>query len=126
VLELSEAKVVGGIAVVETDDGKFTLEGICEEGGQRLVKYTGKKSININPNPVDISCKIDYFVIEKGLVEISVYNIYGDKIKTIDKQHRTPGRYQTEFVATNMPGGTYFITMQTPGDFVSKILNVVR
>ncbi|MFP4528711.1 MAG: T9SS type A sorting domain-containing protein, partial [Candidatus Kapaibacterium sp.] len=126
VLGLSDVEVVGGIAVVDSEDGLFELTGVCEEGGERLVEYSGEKALAISPNPASESGVVKYTTIEKGLVEITIYNLFGNLVKQIESSSRQPGTYEIGYDASYLPAGTYFMIMKTPGSAASQILNIVR
>ncbi|MFA6540498.1 MAG: T9SS type A sorting domain-containing protein [Bacteroidota bacterium] len=75
------------------------------------------------PNPFNPSTKISYTVSVAGSVDISVYNMLGQKITTLVNENHGAGEYQTEWNGKNsngtvVPSGMYFYTMRT-GQFES-------
>jgi hypothetical protein len=68
----------------DTQSGRFKLLGICKEGGTRLINSDTKAvMLNISPNPTDGIINIEFSLTEKGLTQISIYNVMGEKVKTL-------------------------------------------
>ncbi|MFA7228908.1 MAG: T9SS type A sorting domain-containing protein, partial [Melioribacteraceae bacterium] len=65
------------------------------------------------PNPFNPSTLIKYQVPQNTHVNISVYDILGNKISTLVNQEKAAGSYELSFNADNMPSGVYFYTIQT-------------
>ena len=60
------------------------------------------------PNPFNPSTNIRYQIPKAGLVTISIYNIIGQKIKTLLKKFQGKGSYSIIFNASNLTSGIYF------------------
>jgi len=75
------------------------------------------------PNPFNPSTTIGYQIPKSGIVKIAVYNMLGQKVKTLVNTIKTAGKYQTEFNATYLSSGIYIYKMQA-GNFteVKKML----
>ena|GEM_PF-1699721 len=72
------------------------------------------------PNPFNPSTIISYDIKEEGLVQIDVYNIRGQKVRTLVNDHMTTGRYTVEWLGTDDNGrsvgsGVYFYQMKAEG-----------
>ncbi len=59
------------------------------------------------PNPFNPFTRIDFTIAESGNVNLSVYTISGELIKTLIDEHKQAGRYTIEFNAGNLPSGVY-------------------
>ncbi len=70
------------------------------------------------PNPFNPSTKIIYSVPADGMVNISVYNILGEKVTDIVNTIQKAGNYEVTFDARNLASGTYIYRMES-GNFVS-------
>ncbi|RJP75308.1 MAG: T9SS C-terminal target domain-containing protein [Candidatus Zixiibacteriota bacterium] len=75
------------------------------------------------PNPFNATTTIHYTVRRVGPVEISVYNVLGEQVRTLVFQHLQPGNYTTEWNGlcddgTQAAAGTYFYQMRN-ADYVS-------
>ncbi len=70
------------------------------------------------PNPFNPTTKINYSVPADGFVNISVYNVLGEKVTNIVNSLQKAGSYEVTFDATNFASGMYLYRMES-GDFVS-------
>lgn len=75
------------------------------------------------PNPFNPTTKIDFDVLKKGLVTISVYDILGRELETIVNENMEPGKYSYTFKGDNLASGIYFYRIRV-NDFsaVKKML----
>lgn len=65
------------------------------------------------PNPFNPATVIRYKLSETARVEISVYNILGQKLITLINEKKAPGKYEVIFDAAMLPSGVYTYTLQT-------------
>jgi hypothetical protein len=71
------------------------------------------------PNPFNPITTINFFLPEDGYVEISVYDLLGQKVKSLLSDFRKSGEYKIQFDASNLPSGTYIYQMKV-NNFVSS------
>lgn len=64
------------------------------------------------PNPFNPYTHIEFMLIEDGLVNISIYNLLGEKVKTLVNDYRKSGNYKILFDASDLPAGTYLYEMK--------------
>ncbi len=74
------------------------------------------------PNPFNPATTISYRVGNKGLVELTIYNMLGQKIRTLVNEVRNAGRYVVQWDGRNNNGqlvasGLYFYSLKA-GDFI--------
>ncbi|MBT6686247.1 MAG: T9SS type A sorting domain-containing protein [Bacteroidetes bacterium] len=69
------------------------------------------------PNPFSENTEISFYVPKKTDVEISIYNILGEKIETLISKSFVSGNHLIKFNSKNYNSGTYFYKMTCP-DFV--------
>ena len=81
------------------------------------------------PNPFNPATTIQYALPQAADVELTVYNVLGQPIRTLVAEHQNAGRYVVEWDATNDSGhclssGMYFYRLQAGGEFheVKKML----
>lgn len=60
------------------------------------------------PNPFNPSTLISYQLAAISHVTLRVYDVLGREVKTLVDAVRSPGRYESEFDAGNLPSGVYF------------------
>ena len=84
---------------------------------------------NNYPNPFNPATTIKYALPQAADVELTVYNVVGQVVRTLVAEHQSAGRYVVEWDATNDNGhslssGMYFYRLQAGGEFheVKKML----
>jgi phosphatidylserine/phosphatidylglycerophosphate/cardiolipin synthase-like enzyme len=68
------------------------------------------------PNPFNNSTEIKFYVAESCDVQISVYDILGCKINTVEYQKMNPGFHEYLFDGSGLSSGVYFYNISV-GDF---------
>ena len=64
------------------------------------------------PNPFNPSTNIKFSVKKQGLINISLYDITGKKLKVLVNQQVQPGTYNTTFDAGSLPSSVYYCRME--------------
>ncbi|HEX7356549.1 MAG TPA: T9SS type A sorting domain-containing protein [Ignavibacteriaceae bacterium] len=72
------------------------------------------------PNPFNPSTKINYGLKKSGNVEITVYNVLGNKVATLVNGYKSAGMHSVDFNAANLASGIYFYKIVTPGFIQTK------
>jgi len=70
------------------------------------------------PNPFNPTTYIDYDVPNKDFVNISVFNILGQKVADLVNDYKTAGSYRINFDASSLSSGVYVYKM-TAGNYTS-------
>jgi hypothetical protein len=65
------------------------------------------------PNPFNPSTKIRYQIPKASDIDLSIYNILGQKIETLVSGSQAPGIYEYEWNAENFASGVYFYRLET-------------
>lgn len=78
------------------------------------------------PNPFNPVTMIDYNVTEYGMVELSVFDALGKKIKTLVNDYQYPGSYSVQFKAGHLPSGIYFYSMRSAGNFKTLRMTLTK
>ena len=63
------------------------------------------------PNPFNPSTTIDYFVPNSDIVNINVYDIYGNMVDQISSNYKTSGYHSVVWNPENLSSGIYFINI---------------
>ncbi len=125
----------------------FYVNGDAAPGGRFNFVYTTKvlSSINENtgelddfrleqnyPNPFNPKTRIEYTLPQNAFVEITIYNLNGQKIKTVESTRQNAGSHLTEWNALDENGqrvasGVYFYKLKaySPGKNYQKIRKMV-
>ncbi len=72
------------------------------------------------PNPFNPVTQINYSVSEPGVVQISVYNVLGERISDLVNEYKKSGNYSVIFDSDKLSGGVYFYSMNTNGFLETK------
>ncbi|MEQ9308626.1 MAG: T9SS type A sorting domain-containing protein [Balneolaceae bacterium] len=65
------------------------------------------------PNPFNPSTTIKYTLSEAGKVNITVFNLLGQRIRTLVDEQKPVGNYEIRFDASSLTSGVYFYKMQS-------------
>jgi len=73
-------------------------------------------SLTNYPNPFNPSTKISYYIDQSGFVKISIYNVRGQKIKTLIDEYKHRGSYNVDWNGKNndnqvVGSGVYFVNL---------------
>ena len=81
-------------------------------------------SASVYPNPFGWTTVVDYTLSATAQVEISVWNIYGQIVHTLDKGVRDSGRHILRWSPDgNVPSGLYYVLIKSENG-VEKFLKV--
>lgn len=78
------------------------------------------------PNPFNPNTIISYNIQDYSLVTLNIYNLLGEKIRTLIQQNQAPGKYQINFDGDNLPGGIYFYELITDKIKITKKMILLR
>jgi hypothetical protein len=115
-LELSNFIHDGKPINVIADPGKFSLLGICDEGGTRLVNPGETIGIKgINPNPAGNEINISLGLIESGYTELAIYNSRGERVATLLSENvESFGERKIKANVSELSTGLYMVVLTTP------------
>jgi hypothetical protein len=70
---------------------------------------------NISPNPVNSIISIDLNLIELGKTDVAIYNLMGEKVKTIfSKDITETGSISINSDLSDLSNGQYVVIFKTP------------
>jgi hypothetical protein len=75
------------------------------------------------PNPFNASTTIEFTLPEAADVELSVYNILGQKVAVLLDGRKSAGEHAVTWDAGDMPSGVYFARLET--GHISKSVKMV-
>jgi len=81
------------------------------------------------PNPFNPSTKIKFNipnVVTHHAASLQVYDILGNKIKTILNKKLSPGEYEIEFNGNGLNSGVYFYTLEVGGLIQTKKMILIK
>lgn len=114
------------ISILE-EDGTFSLDDICLEGGLRLFDPTGRLLLKQNtPNPVINNTTIEFELLEPGFTNLYIVDILGKTVKTIAGSNMQKGTYVYLVDLSEVPNGSYNLILETPTGRLSRRLDINR
>ncbi len=112
---------------------------VKEEGKYQLRKGTSEVEIlpqkfalyQNYPNPFNPSTKIRFSIPAEVRVELSVYNILGQRIRTLVNKNKTAGTYEVTWDGRNeqqrmVASGVYFYTLKAGDQFSTRKMVLLR
>lgn len=78
------------------------------------------------PNPFNPSTTIRYSVAENGPVNISIYNITGQKVAELVNTTKAAGSHQIAWNATALSSGIYYYRLTAPGQVLTKQMTLIK
>ena len=108
----------------QTYDSEFGFNSLALPAPVQLQTRPEVFSLANNyPNPFNPATTIKYALPQAADVELTVYNVVGQPIRTLVAEHQNAGRYVVEWDATNDNGhrlasGMYFYRLEAGGEFL--------
>ena len=78
------------------------------------------------PNPFNSATAISFTVAERTDVELSIYDVKGQKVATLIHDVIPAGKYTLRWNAEDSPTGTYFAVLKTPNSVSKQRLELVK
>lgn len=78
------------------------------------------------PNPFNPTTNIRYSLAEKSHVELSVYNVLGQKIANLVSTDQVAGEYSAPWDASRVASGVYFYRLETEKFTATKKMMLVK
>ncbi len=116
---------ISGISVMSDTAVTFLLSGASQPTASNFI-------LNPNyPNPFNSQTNIQYFLLSDDRVSLSVYNILGQRVKTLRDEFQPSGMYVTQWDGTNsrfepVATGVYFYLFTTSTGKESHQMMLVR
>jgi uncharacterized membrane protein len=100
-------------------DGSVTYSNEIEVDVNPVSEF----SLNQNyPNPFNPSTTFEFIIPETALVDLSMYNMLGEKVATLVNDVLEEGNHKVEFNAAHLSSGVYLVKMSA-GTF-SKVIKI--
>ncbi len=78
------------------------------------------------PNPFNPNTVIEYSVAKTSNVEVSVYNVLGEKVEMLINKEHSPGNYKVEWKAGNHSSGIYICKLTADAVSLSRKMQLVK
>ena len=78
------------------------------------------------PNPFQNQTTINYYLPEDSEIELSVYNILGEKIKVLESCKKASGDHSFIFDTKKLASGTYYYKLEVGGEGITKRMSILK
>ena len=78
------------------------------------------------PNPFNPTTKIRFTLDESGFANLSVYDLYGRRVRTLVNETLSAGAYSTTFSAEGFASGSYFYNLDCNGQRLSGTMTLLK
>lgn len=82
--------------------------------------------VSINPNPFNPETSIHLSIPEKGLVNVEVYNLLGQRVAVIYSGEMNPGAHMLTFDGAHLSSGMYLLRLNTPDGMVARKMVLMK
>jgi len=118
----------GFYSVTTTDANDCTSEATFEVMYINDVIRINKENcmLSISPNPVKDDAIIELRLTEPCFVELSIYNIFGEKIETLLSENAIAGNHSIHFDSGSYSEGTYFYCLTSGETNLLRTISIIR
>ncbi len=78
------------------------------------------------PNPFNPTTTINYVIPNRGMVELSVYNLIGERVRQIVKKKQNAGKYSVTFNGSNLSSGIYFYQIKSGNNALTRKMILMK
>lgn len=109
---------------------QFDYDGMANKSNEiEVLIYESPKKFILHqnfPNPFNPVTNIKYEILETGLVNLKIIDILGKEIMTIINKELDSGVYETSFDGSDLPSGTYFLTLHTQNFHETRKISLLK
>jgi len=118
---------IESIIVTDWIEGSHNFETDAISVVASLKAISDNAVLNQNsPNPFSTTTQISFYLPESSFVNISIYNSLGELIETTTQTTYSNGEHSIDFVAKNLPAGTYFYKISANDFEAVKQMNIIK
>lgn len=78
------------------------------------------------PNPFNPSTQINVIIPTAGMVSLKIYDILGREVAVLANEFMEIGEYEFNFIANNLPSGTYISALTTNNGTITQKLLLIK
>ncbi len=96
------------------------------------VKLNGRRLVNEfelfqnYPNPFNPTTLISFKIVTRGIYKLTIYNMLGQKVKTLIDGELSSGFHEVSLDANNLPSGTYFYSLSGNNVQITKKMLLIQ
>ncbi|MBD3234603.1 MAG: T9SS type A sorting domain-containing protein [candidate division Zixibacteria bacterium] len=103
-----------------------TIVGAGAPTGGREGNLPSTISIDNSPNPFNATTTITYRLPEAGNVNLSVYNLSGQKVATLEDGYRSAGEHSVTWDASEYSSGVYFYVLDVGDQKITRKMVILK
>lgn len=107
-------------------DGTSDVSGTLKVGLGADTTRAAATLIGNFPNPFQETTTVTYEVETARPVTVTIWDLAGHRVAQLAEGMHTPGYYERTFRAKDLPSGTYFVRLETPGGQQSHRMVLLR
>ncbi len=112
---------------IEERSGKFSLLGVCQQGGPRLLETDTRLRLGqAQPNPVVSISTIEFEMLQPDKAKMVLVDIDGREVKTLLDAPLIPGKHSVEVNSDGVAAGVYFYVLTAGTDRKTGRLQIVK
>ncbi|NOZ61695.1 MAG: T9SS type A sorting domain-containing protein, partial [Calditrichaeota bacterium] len=116
-----------GSGTIYIDDVKVLLETENTQVSEKTAPVPNDFQLLQNfPNPFNSRTEIRYHLPNQSDVELVLFNVLGEKVKTIIHENQSHGWYRVSFDANELASGVYLLQMRVGGFVRSRKVLVLK
>ncbi len=125
-IRITDYTSIGGRIRLSDSVSNFCVLGICRDGGVRLYRADGgNAALSVTSTlPTQPEEHITITTVENGMTKLSLINILGQTVATLLNDQLPIGERSIELDISTLNAGTYLLVLQTPSEYITRILNV--
>jgi len=131
--DATATNLVSNIALKVTTNPPFTtiITGADDKLANKYLNKDGFGLMQNHPNPFSSATRIDYMIAKSGKVTLSIFNVNGELVRTLQNGHQEAGNYSIDWNGLNNSGfpthsGIYFYRLQTEGFTATQKMFMLR
>jgi hypothetical protein len=78
------------------------------------------------PNPFNPSTTIKYAISKSANVNLTIYNVLGQKVMELVNAYQNSGTYEVNFKATSLSSGIYFYSLSNGANVITKKMMLLK
>lgn len=78
------------------------------------------------PNPFNPSTTIEYSLVQRSIISLKVFNLFGEEVATLFEGVREAGRHHATFDASGLGSGVYFYQLRANNHIEAKKLVILK
>ena len=134
IVDASSVSYTPGASFTGSDTFTYTIED--EHGASAVAEVSVQLAPNAvpqenylsqnYPNPFNPSTTIRFGLSKQSEVQLEVFNMIGQRVRTIVNGERSAGNHEISFDASGLPGGVYIYRLQAEGYSETKKLILLK